>query len=55
MSSAIETNLKGNAGVALQSESFTWNALLASIAYAMTLHSIQVVAFVILRERFSKI
>lgn len=58
MSSRLPTTeeiLEGNAGAALKSEGLTWKALLASVAYAVTLHYAQIAIFVIIRKRCVKI
>lgn len=50
-----ESLLQGNAGAALESDGLTWEALLAGVAYALTLHYAQLVVFVILRPRLARI
>lgn len=52
---STENMLQGNAGAALESEDLTWKALLASVAYALILHYVQIAVFVILRPRFARI
>jgi hypothetical protein len=54
----VSTNdsiFKGNAGVALESESVTWTAIVASLSYALAVHLIQVIIFLIIRPKLPKI
>lgn len=47
--------LKGNAGAALDAEGISWPALLAAIGYAFASFGVQLLAFIIMRWRLSRI
>lgn len=46
---------KSNSGTALESEGLTWKALLAGVAYALVLYSVQTLLFIVIRPRFPRV
>lgn len=46
---------KSNSGTALESEGLTWKSLLAGVAYALVLYSVQTLLFIIIRPRFPRV
>jgi hypothetical protein len=46
---------KSNSGTALESEGLTWKSLLAGVAYALVLYSVQTLVFIIIRPRFPRV
>jgi hypothetical protein len=46
---------KSNSGTALESEGLTWKSLLAGVAYALVLYSVQTLLFIVIRPRFPRV
>jgi hypothetical protein len=44
-----------NSGTALEREGLTWKSLLAGVAYALGLYSVQTLLFVVIRPHFRRV